>query len=254
VKVLSIQMSEGKFEHQTAGHEGSILKKGTDKLMKPVAANEISFYEGFYKQFPNMHPHLPIYYGHEKRDDKTYIILEDLTSKFKKPCIMDIKMGTSSVGEDATPEKKASMGAKDAKTTTTKIGIRLSGLRVYHPTKSAYEVRDKDFGKKVKEETFLDALRLFFSNGETTRKQAVLDALRVLRRIKEYISNQKDLRFYSSSLLFIYEGDDIEGNHSGMDIRMIDFAHVHPIHDGGRDEGYIFGLTHLLGLMETLSK
>jgi hypothetical protein len=57
--------------------------------------------------------------------------MEDLTAPFKKPCIMDIKMGVSSVGEDATPEKKANMRKKDEATTSVSLGIRICGLRVY---------------------------------------------------------------------------------------------------------------------------
>ena len=56
--------------------------------------------------------------------------MEDLTSQFRKPCILDIKMGTSSVGEDASPEKKAAMRAKDESTTTVSLGIRICGFRV----------------------------------------------------------------------------------------------------------------------------
>jgi hypothetical protein len=33
--------------------------------------------------------------------------MEDLTFGYKQPSIIDIKMGTSSVGEEATPEKRA---------------------------------------------------------------------------------------------------------------------------------------------------
>lgn len=34
------------------------------------------------------------------------------------------------------------------------------------------------------------------------------------------------------------------------DIRMIDFAHVHAITDGGIDEGYLKGLTNLLAFFK----
>lgn len=34
---------------------------------------------------------------------------------------------------------------------------------------------------------------------------------------------------------------------------MIDFAHVFPIEDGGKDDGYIFGLKHMIELFGELS-
>lgn len=116
-----------------------MLKQGADKIMKPVSRNEISFYEGFYSQFPAVQEFTPKFYGTQKKDEKSmlscrspsaYIVMEDLTSPFRKPCILDIKMGTSSVGEDATPEKKESMRKKDESTTTVTLGIRICGFRV----------------------------------------------------------------------------------------------------------------------------
>jgi 1D-myo-inositol-tetrakisphosphate 5-kinase/inositol-polyphosphate multikinase len=59
-----------------------------------------------------------------------YLVMEDLTASYQKPSILDIKMGTTSVGEDASPEKKAAMRAKDESTTTVSIGIRVSGFKV----------------------------------------------------------------------------------------------------------------------------
>jgi hypothetical protein len=56
--------------------------------------------------------------------------MEDLTFGYKQPSIIDIKMGTSSVGEEATPEKRAAMALKDKTTTTVSLGIRVVGARV----------------------------------------------------------------------------------------------------------------------------
>lgn len=62
--------------------------------------------------------------------------------------------------------------------------------------------------------------------------------------------NLTPLRFYSSSLLFVYEGLLCIpiiyklGNPNvpfKSTVKMIDFAHVFPITDGGTDEGYYKG-------------
>jgi hypothetical protein len=37
-------------------------------------------------------------------------------------------------------------------------------------------------------------------------------------------------------------------------LKMIDFAHVSEIKDGGRDEGYIFGLKNLIKFLEDIVK
>jgi hypothetical protein len=56
--------------------------------------------------------------------------MEDVTFGFQNPSIIDIKMGTSSVGEDATPQKRKEMEEKDLSTTTVTLGIRIVGGRV----------------------------------------------------------------------------------------------------------------------------
>jgi hypothetical protein len=52
--------------------------------------------------------------------------------------------------------------------------------------------------------------------------------------------------------LFLFEG--LEGEPVNVDVRMIDFAHVHQINDGGCDEGYIFGLKNLIQHFEALAQ
>jgi len=258
--MMNISMTSNKevekFEYQTAGHEGSMLKQGKDRLMKPVSQNEVNFYEGFYKQFPRLQQFCPQFYGTERREGKIYIVLEDLTSPFQKPCIMDIKMGTSSVGEDANPEKKASMKAKDEATTTSSLGIRLSGFRVYYPSTKEYIVKDKSWGKKVKDNTIKTSIASFFYNGQKMDKRIIRAFLVRLTQLHAWMSSQKELRFYSSSLLFLYEGDEANDTRDTpmIDLRMIDFAHVHMIRDGGFDEGYLFGLNNLIRIFTELSE
>jgi len=79
---------------------------------------------------------------------------------------MDLKMGVSSVGEDASEEKKKSMQEKDNKTTSVSLGIRIVGMKVWNSKKGEYVSYDKDFGKKVTKEKMLDSLQLYFDNGD----------------------------------------------------------------------------------------
>lgn len=243
--------SEQKFEHQTGGHEGSFLKQGKDKLMKPVSQHEVSFYTKYYQQNKDIQRFAPKFFGTETKLGKTYVIMEDLTHLFKKPCVIDIKIGTSSAGEDASVEKRAMMEARDKSSTTATLGMRISGFRVYHSTKGEYIVKDKEWSKTVTEETMEDALSFFFSDGKSLRKSIIQNILTKLHPIKEWMESQRQFRFYSSSVLILYDGDEAINN-SNTEIRLIDFAHVHPITDGGRDEGYIIGITNLIKYLRTL--
>jgi len=49
---------------------------------------------------------------------------------FRKPNILDIKLGTLLYDEDAPPEKRAKMEAKTRNTTSGEVGIRLTGFQV----------------------------------------------------------------------------------------------------------------------------
>jgi len=59
-----------------------------------------------------------------------YVVLEDLTNEMVEPCVLDMKIGKRLHDEDATPEKAARMMRKAAITTSSKIGFRISGMRV----------------------------------------------------------------------------------------------------------------------------
>jgi len=96
-----------------------------------------------------------------------------------------------------------------------------------------------------------ESIGLFFNNGESIRKDVIKAFLPKLKQVEQWFKSQKHLRFYSSSLLFIYEGSSTEP--VKVDVRMIDFAHVHEIHDGGKDDGYITGLTNLIKAFEQLA-
>jgi hypothetical protein len=226
--------------------------------MKATGKKECAFYESWYKQVPKLQAFAPKYYGQEARDDIHYVIMEDLTAPFTKPCILDVKIGLCSVGEDATPDKRAAMGAKDAKTTTASLGLRISGFKVYHPATDKTTAQGKPYGQSLNDQGFVDALKFFFGDGGKVRKAVVKQALKFTREVLAWFESQHDARFYSSSILYVYEGaasaDDQEKQGNPVVLaRMIDFAHVHAIKDGGLDDGYLFGIRKLVKYLEDLA-
>ena len=76
------------------------------------------------------------------------------------------------------------------------------------------------------------------------------------------MSEQDKFRFYSSSLLIIYEGRVSAGTPSRVDVRAIDFAHTinesTAIHNSrtqvhkGPDKGYLLGIKTLIDVFGEL--
>eukprot|EP01116_Phalansterium_solitarium_P013864 TRINITY_DN31301_c0_g1_i1.p1 TRINITY_DN31301_c0_g1~~TRINITY_DN31301_c0_g1_i1.p1 ORF type:complete len:277 (+),score=16.83 TRINITY_DN31301_c0_g1_i1:58-888(+) len=233
------------YEHQTAGHSGALVKQDDEWIWKLSSSSEVKFYQNFYQEVTEIQAFAPLFHSVKQLNSKNYLILEDLTHRYKKPNICDIKMGTTSVADDATPEKRATMSAKDRESTTATLGVRISGCRIYDAAKEEYIVRDKKWGKAITSETIRDALALFFN------KTNIRVYLPFLERLLGWMERQTHARFISSSLLFLWEG--AEGDNPVPAVaKMIDFAHVYAISDGGRDESYIFGLRTLISLLKGL--
>ena len=241
------------METQTGGHVDAFKIIEHGKLMKKVGKSEFSFYRSILHTIEHLPQFCPQFFGvHEENDNgklNNYIIMEDLCVDYKKPCILDLKMGLTSAGEDAAGDKLEDMRKKDLISTTCSLGMRFTGMRVWNETKGNFDRYNKSWGRAVTPDSFNSSLLLFFTNGIETHTPLFSKYLEKLEALHAWISKQSHLRFYSSSLLFLYDAEDI---HKEVRLKMIDFAHVFPVKDNGVDEGYIFGLTQLITRLKSL--
>ena len=160
-------------------------------------------------------------------------------------------------------------------------------LQVYNVVDRQYNFRDKYYGRQLTDKEFHYAFKEFLYNGKCYRRDIVPGLVAMLRALREVIRKSDSYRFFSSSLLVMYDGsvcdssDDTgvrwtteNNSHSSsasplnfeelrkvVDLRMIDFAHsTHKgcLHDrvsySGSDEGYILGLTTLITSLELMFK
>jgi hypothetical protein len=135
--------------------------------------------------------------------------------------------------------------------------VLLFSEQVYNKREELYTSRSKYEGRKVTEDRMSECMAPFFNNGIVFRADVVAFFITRLEKLLEVFLEQKSLRFYSSSILLIYEGDETEesGAILGLphcDIRMVDFANVYDYHDGELDSGYILGLRSTLQILKDI--
>lgn len=293
---------------QVGGHGGVSTSEDGSLLIKPALPREVTFYERLTSDptFAALRPYIPKYYGtlrlegkvedgdlktlHESpapTEGKGSIVLENLTQRFLKPNILDLKLGTVLYEEGEDEEKKARMIQKAKETTSFETGLGLTGFQIYDTATGQAVVVPKAYGKSLKASDLLDGIARFFpvhselSPRGLPKEQllAVVEAVRKEVAIIREAFAHLEIRMVGGSYLIIYEGDlerakqgialldegDIEEEDDEDDededeeitkpgppclVKLIDFAHTRVAPGEGPDEGTLLGMDTVIKLLD----
>jgi 1D-myo-inositol-tetrakisphosphate 5-kinase/inositol-polyphosphate multikinase len=210
-------------------------------------------------------PFCPNYFGivnspnsSEPDSVQTHIVLSDITSNYKKPCVLDLKIGQRTYEPDAPLEKQESQHNKYPEQQIH--GFRIVGMNIYDPNHSesdalGYRCFGKKFGMQLKQKNDIRAaLCMFFKLNKSThlgRYEVVQNVMTEMIQIQQiHRELNRGMAFYASSLLIVVEGDDECFSPEKYSVKMIDFSHVRFNSFG--DSSYMYGLESLIDILNDI--
>ncbi|GBG34188.1 Inositol polyphosphate multikinase [Hondaea fermentalgiana] len=207
---------------------------------------EAEFYKEVSESESPLKAFIPKYLGLEKLHDAMYLKLENMTYGLECPCVLDLKMGQQTYDETASPEKIAK--EKKKYPPQEKIGFRIVGMKVYRRSKDEWWKSSRDWAMSITEDSMTNAIEKFFDDGQVVRYGLMGQLVEELDKIESMLRETARWRMYGSSLFVVYDG---KAERPELRVRMIDFAHVFPIRDGGVDDGYLHGVQFLRGCLNS---
>lgn len=208
VVIETIENNGGACMLQAGGHPNTFKRDEEDPrgiLVKEGTAHEKAIYEAL--QSETLREFTPRYHGHMENGALTLLRLGDETAKCRRPCVMDIKLGTrtfvesevekleprrdlavkiKAIDPDALTADEAEHGVtklrymqfRDATSSSATLGFRVEGIRVEQ--KSYAEC------KQLRTPQQLVAALSWYVSGREALRRALLEQLLALREACEH--------------------------------------------------------------------
>ena len=206
---------------QAGGHQGR-LKLRDNRIFKKASSYEIRFYTELFN--PNntnqdlleLKKFIPKFYGLERIQDNSHIILENLLIGYENSNILDCKLGkvTWSKHHD---QRRTEKRKKRAEETTSKVlGFRITGLVIRDDNGNIIEASSKYNGcYLIKEENVHHTLKKIVRYDQNRVKTFIKQTQDIL----DWFNKQRAKHFFTASIFYINGKNDCQ-------TKLIDFSHV----------------------------
>lgn len=195
---------------------------------------------------------IPRFYGNVYSGDSMLLELEDVAQLYKRPSIIDIKIGFKTWYPGGGERYIEKCKVKDASTTQSKLGFKVCGMQVFRHLQRGFWRASKRWCKGMSEDAVTKALLRFANNEAGLTPKDIYGgpkgAIAQLAGLTAWFAQQTEFCFYSSSVLIIYEGAATTADSAAVSIRLVDFAHTFPS-EGQPDGNFLAGARALLGAL-----
>ncbi|CAG8278493.1 unnamed protein product [Penicillium nalgiovense] len=177
--------------------------------------------------------------GGKEIDTGLSIVLENIACGFRRPNVLDVKLGARLWADDAPLEKRKKLDAVSKETTSGSVGYRIAGMKVWtghngetdegdrtNPyatkyegaegkkgeviEKDGYRRYDKWYGRSFNENNVKQGFETFLAGakaGKIDRSKMVAQRLAQELKDLQRVLESEESRMYSASVLVVYEGD-----------------------------------------------
>ncbi|KAH0547643.1 hypothetical protein FGG08_000132 [Glutinoglossum americanum] len=168
----------------------------------------------------NLSPNDPGPLRGKKLETGLSIVLGNIAAPFKKPNILDVKLGAQLWDDGASLQKRERLDKVAAETTSKSLGFRIAGMKVWQgvdkqndPSVEAtgYRVYDKFYGRKFSADNVIEGFKEFLfvptaGVGDDLGRTVAGMFLKQVEGMQKTLEALES-RMYSASVLFVYEGD-----------------------------------------------
>ncbi|KAI3120329.1 hypothetical protein CBS147326_9524 [Penicillium roqueforti] len=177
--------------------------------------------------------------GGKEIDTGLSIVLENIACGFRRPNVLDVKLGARLWADDAPLEKRKKLDTVSKETTSSSVGYRIAGMKVWtghngetdegdrtNPyatkyegaegergeviEKDGYRRYDKWYGRSFSKDDVKQGFETFLAGakaGKIDRSKMVAQRLTEELKNLQRVLESKESRMYSASVLVVYEGD-----------------------------------------------